>query len=53
MMMTIRGNNVSSDYYDADDSDNDDDNTNNETESDNDANNDDDFCFYKLANLRK
>ena len=29
MMMTIHGNNASSDYYDADDSDNDDDNTNN------------------------
>ena len=28
-MMTIHGNNASSDYYDADDSDNDDDNTNN------------------------
>ena len=29
MMMTIHGNNASSDYYDADDSDNDEDNTNN------------------------
>ena len=41
MMMTVHGNNASSDYYDADDSDNDDDNTNNETKSDNDANKDD------------